>query len=241
MCHGRPIEAFPAPQTGTPFEKEVAGFAYGPADSEHRLAVLPDIYGCTPFYRQLSVRYAAMGAHVKLIDPFHKLGLLEEDTREAAFERRHRLADKAFLEAFEKHARSASVTGILGFCLGGLYIFELARRDMPAALVGLYGFPQGMKNHDPLPVPFDYLPAVSRDFVMLMPGRDASVGPENVARLAEMASRVPSMDLTVYPDAGHGFLPQIGSRNPAERADAEDALKRMDTALLTGARAQVLN
>jgi carboxymethylenebutenolidase len=96
-----------------------------------------------------------------------------------------------------------------------------------------------MKNHDSLPVPFDYLPGVKRSFVMLMPGRDASVGPENVARLAEMAPRVPSMDLTVYPDAGHGFLPQISSPDPAERADAEDALKRMDAALLAGARAQV--
>jgi carboxymethylenebutenolidase len=124
------------------------------------------------------------------------------------------------------------VTGVAGFCLGGFYIFELARRDLPAALVGLYGFPQGMANHDPLPVPFDYLPDITRPFTMLMPAEDAAVGPDTVRRLQEMAPRAPAMDLVVYPGAGHGFLPELDSGDPAARARAEDALHRMDGVLL---------
>lgn len=232
MCHGDPLDALPAPEAGLLFEAEIAGLAFGPRDATTRIALLPDIYGTTPFYRQIATRYAAHGARVFLVNPFHAFGALPEATREAGFARRMKVADSAFLDAFEAFAHRESVTGIAGFCLGGFYIFDLVRRDLPAALVGLYGFPQGMENRDPLPVPFDYLHSVTRPFTMLMPAEDDAVGPRTVRRLADMAPQVPAMDLVVYPQAGHGFLPELDSGAPEARARARDALRRMDAALL---------
>lgn len=233
MCHGSPVKFFPEPGEGRKFQEEVAGYAFAGQAEGPSIAILPDIYGCNPFYRQLCAHYVDHGAQVFLIDPFHGHGELAEVTRENAFARRHKISDTQFVDAFEAFARRTGISGVLGFCLGGLYVFELARRNLPAQLVGLYGFPQGMKNSDPLPVPFDYLPEVKRPFTMLMGAEDQPVGPENVRKLEAMKVLVPAMDLVVYEGAGHGFLPFVDSETPAERDIALDALRRMDVALLT--------
>jgi carboxymethylenebutenolidase len=65
-------------------------------------------------------------------------------TREAAFARRAKLRDRTYVGAIESFARQHETTGVVGFCLGWLYAFELARRGLPAMLASLYGFPQGM-------------------------------------------------------------------------------------------------
>lgn len=231
MCHGAPVAAFPAPLAGIPVSGEVHGYAYGRADARHCIAVLPDIYGCTPFYQGLCRHLAERDAHVILVNPFHEFGPLREPSREAAFLRRHRLQDKNFVDAFQRFADRQEITGVLGFCLGGLYVFELARRGMAAALVGLYGFPAGMPNQDPLPIPFDYLPEVTTPFTMLMGETDMSVGPDLIARLEAMKESVPAMSLTTYPGVGHGFLPMLDSSDPHEREVARDALARVRSAL----------
>lgn len=232
MCHGHSVKFFPPPEEGVRFEEEVAGYAYGEETQNPSIAILPDIYGCTPFYQQLCVRYAAQGARVVLIDPFHQHGELAEVTRDNAFQRRHRISDREFIDGFEKFARRTRISGVLGFCLGGLYVFELARRDLPVALVGLYGFPQGMTNKDPLPVPYDYLHKVTRPFSMLMGADDLSVGPDHVRQLEEKRSQAPAMELVVYQGVGHGFLPFVDSETQSERDVAFDALRRVDAALL---------
>ncbi|WP_081493041.1 dienelactone hydrolase family protein [Bradyrhizobium yuanmingense] len=233
MCHGAAVRSFPSPTRDEPFEGLVHGFRFGDPAATNHIAVLPDIYGCNPFYRGLSERFAQRGARVSLVDPFYGLGDLPEVTREAAFARRHKVQDKKFIEQFEQFCVVERVTGVIGFCLGGLYVFELARRDLPVALVGLYGFPQGMPNADPLPVPFDYLAHVARSFTMLMGAQDISVGPDIVARLSAISPSAPAMDLTVYENAGHGFLPLIDSEDPLERDVAVDALRRIDALLLS--------
>lgn len=232
MCHGQAAQAFPAPRLGDAFSKSVDGYAYGDPAADKKIAILPDIYGCNPFYQGLAQRYADKGVRVFLVDTFAGLGDLPEATREAAFARRNKVRDKEFVDRFEAFCADAGVTGVMGFCLGGLYVFELARRNAAPALAGLYGFPQGLPNEDPLPVPFDYLADVSRRHVMLMGRDDASVGPENIAKLEAMAADNPAIALTVYEGAGHGFLPEIDSPDTDKRAMAQDALARCDAALL---------
>lgn len=232
MCHGAPVSAFPPPTYGELVEGDVNAYAYGDGEAARRIAVLPDIYGCTPFYRGLCRHLEKQGAYVALVDPFHMFGPLSENTREAAFERRHRVADGLFLDAFLRFTQARNITGVLGFCLGGYYVFELARRGMAASLIGLYGFPQGMPNRDPLPTPFDYLARVTTPFTMLMGENDASVGPENVARLEAMSASAPAMTLKTYTGVGHGFLPELDSDDPHRRDVACDALARIEAQLL---------
>lgn len=235
MCLTQAPAAFPSTAMST-FRGEVSGYACGGDDASMRIVVLPDIYGCSPFYRSLAARYAAKGARVFLVDPFIEVGELPEATREAAFARRHSLRDKALVDALERWFSVERITGVLGFCLGGLYVFELARRGATPALAGLYGFPQGMPNDDPLPVPFDHLRDIRTPFTMLMGAEDAPVGPAVVARLAAMAPEVPAMALTVYPDVGHNFLADVDSDDAGKRGIAEDALRRMDSAMLAPSR-----
>ena len=231
MCHGAAVSAFPEPETPTAFKGVVAGFAFGPDEAARRIAVLPDIYGCNPFYRGLATHLAAMGARVFLVDPFDGLGDLPEATRELAFERRNKVRDKAFVDAFEAFLKHENIDGVIGFCLGGLYVFELARRGVKTGLVGLYGFPQGLPNEDPLPAPFDYLQDVRTPFTMLMGREDASVGAENIEKLDVMDAAAPAMTLKIYDGVGHGFLPFLDSDKPHEKAAADDALAHCEALL----------
>lgn len=223
MCHGAAVAAFPSPAEPTGYKGEVEGFIFG-GQGGRRIAILPDIYGCNDFYRGLSTYLAHAGAQVYLIDTFAGLGDLPEVTREAAFTRRNKVEDAAFVDRFERFIAAEKIDGVIGFCLGGLYVFELARRGVKADLVGLYGFPQGLPNSDPLPKPFEYLDQVSQPFTMLMGADDETVGVENIAKLQAAAPTCPAMTLKVYVGAGHNFLPFLDSDNEAELAIARDAL-----------------
>jgi carboxymethylenebutenolidase len=232
MCHGAPVQAFPkpiAPESIT--VGDVLAYRFQ-NEGGKAVALLPDIYGCNEFYRGLATWLYERGADVYLVDPFAGLGELPEVTREAAFARRGKVMDRQFLDAFETFAASTNIKAVIGFCLGGLYVFELARRGMKAELLGLYGFPQGLPNADALPVPFDYLQGVTQPFTMLMGSEDASVGPDHLVRLSEMVPVAPAMTLRMYPGVGHNFLPLLDSDDPEKRAIAEDALQIIgDTAL----------
>lgn len=235
MCHGQAVAAFPTPDDAESFSAQVNGYAYGNPDAAAKIAILPDIYGCGPFYQGLATHYAHKGARVYLVDTFSGLGELETGTREEAFARRGKVSDKTFVDNFQAWAGDQGVTGVLGFCLGGLYIFELARRGMNASLVGLYGFPQGLPNQDAIPVPFEYLKDVKQPFTMLLGREDPSVGTENIDALSKMAPQVPTMDLVVYEPVGHDFLPDLDSADPERKSVAQDALARCDAAMLQAA------
>ncbi|MEO0412414.1 MAG: dienelactone hydrolase family protein [Pseudomonadota bacterium] len=232
MCHGAAVSAFPEAYLGEVYDGDIHGYQYGDKNADKHIAIFPDIYGANPLYQGLALYYAQKGARATLLDPFSPLGDLPEATREHAFARRMKLKDKTLMDQLEAYSAKEKVTGIVGFCLGGLYIFELARRNAAPDLVGLYGFPQGLPNDDGIPVPFDYLPTVTRNFTMLMGRLDEPVTTEVMDKLSAIAPDCPAMDLTMYPNAGHGFIADLDSDDPEARAVAEDALKRMDEALL---------
>ncbi|WP_209047616.1 dienelactone hydrolase family protein [Rhizorhabdus histidinilytica] len=208
--------------------------AFGDEGERIRIAILPDIYGPGPFYQQLATHLAERGAFVHLMDPFHDLGPLPEITREAAFARRHRVRDRAYVDAFAHFIGEQRITGVVGFCLGGLYVFELARRGIAVDLVSLYGFPQGLANDDPLPIPFDYLDGLPHRHVALFGDQDQSQSPENFLRLEGIAERTPGFGLHLFPGSGHGFLADIGSDDPTLAQNARAALEILEEMLLVG-------
>lgn len=232
MCHDHAISVFPQPGEPEILEGELTALAFGDATANKRLAIIPDIYGCNPFYRGFAAYWAGRGARVFLMDPFAPFGELPEATREAAFARRAKLRDKAYLDAFERFLSDHKVDGVIGFCLGGLYVFELARRGYGGDLVAFYPFPQGLPNQDPLPTPFEYLGHVERPHLVLIGDQDGSVGPDNVARLAEVARANPAIELHRYPGSQHGFLADLDSEDATLRANARDALAKCEAAIL---------
>ncbi len=227
MCHSEAIASFPPPAPAQHYAGTVDGFVFG-SHGGSRIAILPDIYGCNDVYKGLATHLANRGSRVYLVDIFAGLGHLTEATREAAFARRQKVSDKAFVDRFEQFVRDESINSVIGFCLGGLYVFELARRGVKARLLGLYGFPQGLANNDPLPVPFDYLSTVSQPFTMLLGAQDESVGTANIEKLEALAPSCPAMTLTVYPEVGHNFLPLLDSDITQQRAVARNALDQIE-------------
>src|SRR5580698_4612829 len=130
MCHGVASAAFPAVGKYVTTTAEPFSLAFGDSVARVRIAILPDIYGPGPFYQGLATYLAERGAFVQLMDPFHELGPMTEPSREAAFARRDGLRDRAYVDGFERFAREQRITSVVGFCLGGLYVFELARRGL---------------------------------------------------------------------------------------------------------------
>lgn len=231
MCHGEPSESFPTPEVTGEIHAEVAALTFGRESAEKRIAILPDIYGLNQFYRGLSTYLSGKACQVFLVNPFDGLDPLPKVTRDAAFARRSNVADRDFVDRFEAFCGSHRIDGVVGFCLGGLYVFELARREVAQNLVGFYGFPQGMQNIDPLPVPFDYLGTLTKPHACLMPGQDASVGIENIERLAKIAETKESLRLRLYPESGHGFLTDLDSDDAQLKANAVDALTHCECVL----------
>ena len=233
MCHTRASVALPEPgRAGRITQSGVTAFAYGSRASDHRIVVIPDIYGASPFYRGLSTWYANKGASVFLVDPFAEVGELSEVTRKSAFARHAKLRDRACVDAIESLARRHEATGVVGFCLGGLYVFELAHRGLETVLVSLYGFPQGMPNQDPLPTPFDYLDGLPTEQIAIFGETDCLQTPESFERLKELTAKNPQFDLRLYPKSGHGFLADLDSQDEVLRANAHDALALTTNALL---------
>lgn len=231
MCHGQASASFPVPEIKGEISGGMDGLHFGDDSAIKRLAIIPDIYGPNEFYQGLSTRLANKGCKVYLTNPYHEFGELPEITREAAFARRNKVKDKSFVDRFQAFCDAENIHGVIGFCLGGYYVFELARRNVSQDLVGYYGFPQGFQNEEPLQVPFEYLGEIEKKHTSLMPGQDMSVGMENVDRLKELAEINPGLQLSVYDESGHGFLADLDSEDAILRDNAWDSLSTCETAL----------
>jgi carboxymethylenebutenolidase len=232
MCHGNGVAIFGTVVEGDPFaDGDIRGLIFN-GGAKATIAILPDIYGCTPFYRGLANYLARKHeAKVLLLNPFHAFGDLAEPTRDAAFQRRHKMRDMQFMNSLEMFIAKHNVSGLIGFCLGGLYVFELVRRNIKLALVALYPFPQGLPNQDPLPVPLTYLDRATTSHTVLIGDRDTGLGDIVTQQMRDVAANNPAIDLEVYPGSGHGFLADLDSDNPDLRNNAEAALARAETAI----------
>ncbi|WP_257551892.1 dienelactone hydrolase family protein [Sphingopyxis sp. DBS4] len=237
MCHIEQCSSFPSGDAGALFQdREISGYRFGDDASDRCIAVLPDIYGCTSFYRGFAAHLAARGAVVDLIRTFEDLGKLAEHTREAAFERRHRLKDRTFVDAFERYARRRGIGGVVGFCIGGLFVYELARRNLPAALVSFYGFPQGLPNQEAVDVPLTYLDTVTTPHLTLFGAEDDLISEEVQTRLAGIGQRQPACQVRVFTGSGHGFLTDLDGADAGRRDNAAKALALCEEALFATAR-----
>ncbi|CAG9187069.1 MULTISPECIES: dienelactone hydrolase family protein [Burkholderiaceae] len=235
MCHDTAPALFPRTASTGSIDGAICALCYAGATRGPRLLVLPDIYGCNAFYRGYAAYLAEQGAgEVLLVDPFAAFGELATVTREAAFQRRHRLADRAYVEELIDFIDGQRIEGVVGFCLGGLFVFELARQQVVSRLVAYYPFPQGLENRDPLDVPFDYLPALRSRHTVIVGDDDALLGTQNLQRLQAQARANDAIDLHIMNGAGHGFLADLESPDTARAAVAKRGLRIGTTTLLGG-------
>jgi carboxymethylenebutenolidase len=226
MCHDAAPSALPAPGT---YRIEQAGnlkyWNFSEQDNtDVRVALLTDIYGCNEFYQSLSTLFAKQGWQSHLVDLFSDLGELPEITREAAFERRHKLRDQQCCDCIEQYIKEHNITAVVGFCLGGNFVFEMARRNINVNLIAYYPFPAGLPNEDGLEPAFTYLDKLNTDVCVLIGDDDDRVGLKNVAKLNILSAANPFLDVRVYKDSKHGFLADLDSPDANLKKNAEDSL-----------------
>ncbi len=177
--------------------------------------VIPDIFGRSPFYENLSRRIAASGRIALVVEFFFRMEDLPEREIGLAKERRSRLDEHRTLRdldaAIDWLRSRDDVTGerlgTVGFCMGGTFVLNLSARRDNLAGVCFYGFPAGSSMPLSGPVPLDEVDAIRGPLLGLWGDQDEGVGMNNVARFAAaMGERGVEFAHTVYPGVGHGFL-----------------------------------
>lgn len=231
MCHTVKIRYFGETGTFTGFSEEVDGLLFDQDDPSLTVAILPDIYGLTDFYKGYASYLSRSGARVYLTNPWSEFGELPEPTREAAYERRHLLRDRAHCDALEGFLSAKNIDAVVGFCIGGNFSFEMARRGFDRTNISIYPLPWGMDNQDAIVPAFDYMPELEQDVTILMGESDHLAGPDNVEKLRTIVDRNDNLNLHLYDGSNHGFFTDIDGDDEKLRANAKDGIDKVNRIL----------
>jgi carboxymethylenebutenolidase len=204
---------------------------HGPARGA--VLLVPDIYGPSPFYAELTRRLAGAGFAATLVDYFFREGPLVEVTREAAFARRSRFDERRALRdlhaAIDLVGAGRTRVGVVGFCLAGQFALDLAAEREDLATVGFYAFPEGVGGEvrNPAPLPIDLVDRI-RGPVLAMWGSADYIPPTVIDRFGKaMDAAGADYRSRIYDGAGHGFLQGLVE----DRADSDIARDAWETAL----------
>ena len=231
MCHTDKIRFFGETGEFTSFAEEIDGLLFDNDAAARTIAVMPDIYGLTDFYKGYAAYLSRAGARVYLTNPWHGFGDLSEPTRDAAYERRHKLHDAAHCDALEAFIAARNVDAIVGFCIGGNFSLELARRGFKGTNISIYPLPWGMDNQDAIMPAFDYMAELESDVTILMGEADHLAGPENIERLRSITTQNPRLTLHLYADSNHGFFTDVDGENQQLKANAKDGIEKVNAIL----------
>jgi len=228
MCHTDKIRYFGETGAFAEFSDEVDGLLFQGENPVLNIAVLPDIYGLTDFYKGYASYLSRAGARVYLTNPWGEFGELAEPTREAAYERRHKLHDHAHCDALEVFLAAKNLDAIVGFCIGGNFSFEMARRGFDRTNISIYPLPWGMANQDAIAPAFDYMPELEEDVTILMGEADHLAGPDNIEKLRLIVGDNPSLTLHLYEGSNHGFFTDIDGDDEKLEANAKDGIAKVN-------------
>ena len=231
MCHTNKIEFFGELLDYSEFSGDVNGLVFGGNEAGKRVAVLPDIYGMTDFYKGYASYVAGFGARTYLTNPWSEFGNLPEATREAAYERRHKLRDREHCDHLENFLANEKIEAVVGFCLGGNFVFELARRSYEGTLIAAYPLPWGMANQDEIAPAFEYMPALGKEVTILMGEADHLAGPDNIRKLKDIVVANAKLTMYLYGGSNHGFFTDIDGSDEKLRGNAKAAIDKV-TAIL---------
>jgi carboxymethylenebutenolidase len=190
-------------------------------DVEMGLVIAPDLWGLRPLFDEMVERLAGeWSMAVCAVEPFPGLDLpMEAEPRMAAVAARH--DDDHLRDLIEgAGATGADQVGLIGFCMGGMYVLKAARADRFRKVVSFYGMiraPEDWRG-DGQGEPLEHLAAGHPNRVLALIGeQDPYTPPDDVEALAASGVTV-----VRYPEAEHGFAhdPARPAHRPADAADA---------------------
>ena len=198
------------------------------------LVIAPDIFGMRPLFDDLAAHLShEWEMSVCVVDPFpgRTLGADVEARFAAVPELDDADVLRDLLEAADVLGTPA--TGLMGFCMGGMYCFKAAKVERFSRIASFYGMitlPEAWRGpgHDePLRI---LLTGFPEQVLAIIGGRDHYTPTADVDQLRSTGARV-----VVYPDAEHGFAHDAS--RPAHRADdAADAFARTREWLMSALR-----
>lgn len=168
------------------------------------VVVLPDVRGLHDYYRQLTVRFAEIGADSVAVDYFGRTA--EDDDRSQTFEYAPHVQKTApegiaaDVAAGVAHLRERGATRIftVGFCFGGGYSWrQSADTSGLAGCIGFYGRAS---------LAGDAVGRMQAPLLMLIAGADANLPVSDAEELAKAAATKVPVELVVFDGAPHSFF-----------------------------------
>lgn len=184
-----------------------------------------DIWGLRPLYDEMVRNLASeWQMSVVAVEPFPGRDLPLDDMapRAAAIPQ---LSDVDNLRDLEEAADvlGTQVTGLIGYCLGGMYCFKAARSTRFARIVPFYGMitiPEGWRSPTQVE-PLEHIANGDATKVLaILGGRDPYTPAADIEKL-----RATGATCVVYPEAEHAFA-HDASRPVHRPDDAADAYRR---------------
>jgi carboxymethylenebutenolidase len=189
------------------------------------LVLHPDIGGLRPLFDDMARRLATHGLAVCAIDPFAALADSAGETMESRFAAVKDLDDGQQLEILAAAADrlvvedDVSRVSVLGFCMGGHYVFKAAASDRFDAAVAFYGMLRtpdswGGPGHriEPLAVAREMVPTLA-----FFGTADSWTPPDDIAALRDAWRDRNDCEIVVVEGAEHGFVHDPD--RPAHRSD----------------------
>ncbi|MFN2613189.1 MAG: dienelactone hydrolase family protein [Actinomycetota bacterium] len=174
------------------------------------VVIIADIRGRSPFYEDLAARLATAGFRTVLPEFFFREGPLPDATRDAMMARRAKLDEERSLRDF--HAALDTLgngrKGLIGFCMGGTLVLDLAAERDDLASVCYYGYPAGSRSMPKAArAPLDRVDSMKGPILGFWGDQDEGAGMHNVESLVKaVRDRGEEFDHMIYPGIGHGFL-----------------------------------
>jgi len=193
-----------------------------------RVAIVPEIFGLTPWVRETARRLAREGFRAVAVEQFSRDPLPPEPGWPALLARMSRLSFPGLVADLRTALSLLGDTGkegVIGFCMGGTAALLLAGDGKPLdAAVSCYGRPRFSLDLGPLrPVhPLDAAAQIRCPVLGVYGESDSSIPPEDVSALRAALPR--GSEVATYP-AGHAFLndtrPELYSATQAPLAWAK--------------------
>lgn len=187
------------------------------------VVVLPDVRGLHDYYRQLTVRFAEIGADAVAVDYFGRTAPDDDRSEDFAF-RPHvdrttpaQVAADVGAAVTALRERGATRVFTVGFCFGGALSWrQSADTEGLAGCVGFYGRTERVA---------DAVDRMRAPLLMLVAGADANLPVADAERLAaQVAQRVP-VRLEVFEGAPHSFFDRSFAEHEQACARAWELMK----------------